>query len=354
MKQFDDYEYNVINGGNVSIMNYIGKSSEIVIPSEINGRPVIKIEMASFSGNRNIKKIVIPDSIKTIGQNAFSSCTALKEIVIPDSVKQIGVSAFSDCTSLERAVISNGIATVGAFMFRNCYSLTDVVIPDGITRIDTGAFRHCKKLKSVIIPDSVREICSEAFEYCLSLENVVIPDSVIKIGDNAFSDCPALSNLKLPDNLFCLNYRKNEFVVRKDRLEYVYILPEFQKIRETVLYLHMKFGSDRVGEFNEENVDRYVKFCVSLDLAENDNADFDYAKRRADKNLSQLALNDDIQRIKKAEQLGIRFSEDAVTSAIEKLNKSGNRSVEMMAYLMDYHARYYYNRSKKTDEFSLE
>ena len=113
-----------------------------------------------------VNEFVIPNSVTSIGDNAFRDCGSLTSIIIPDSVTSIGSSAFLGCTSL-----------------------ASVAIPDSVTSIGSSAFLGCTSLASVAIPNSVTSIGSYAFEDCTSLTSVTIPDSVTSIGSLAFYDC---------------------------------------------------------------------------------------------------------------------------------------------------------------------
>ena len=76
------------------------------------------------------------------------------EIIIPDSVTTIGENAFDDCTSLKSVTIPDGVTTIGGGAFRGCTSLTSINIPDSVTYIEEGAFRGCGKL-TVSLPGSL-------------------------------------------------------------------------------------------------------------------------------------------------------------------------------------------------------
>ena len=115
--------------------------------------------------DKNIKSVVIPEGVTTIGHAAFFGC-ALESVQMPASMTTIEQDAFSWCSSLE-----------------------NVVIPEGVTTIEDAAFISCKKLQSVEIPESVTEIESYTFAYCTNLERVKIPRSIAKIGPMAFEGC---------------------------------------------------------------------------------------------------------------------------------------------------------------------
>ena len=116
-----------------------------------------------------VTNIVIPNSVKGIGDNAFYGCTGLTSITIPDSVTSIGESAFEDCDSLTSITIGNSVTSIGAWAFYDCSRLTSISIPDSVTSIGDSAFSYCRSLTSIDIPDSVTSIGVDAFEGCNSL-----------------------------------------------------------------------------------------------------------------------------------------------------------------------------------------
>jgi hypothetical protein len=131
----------------VTITGYhrcIDRAEEMVIPREIRGTPTTRIGENSFSGCRDLKSVVIPDSVTRIGKEAFYDCKGLASVIIPDAVTSIGYRAFG-----------------------NCRALTSVTIPDSVESIGHGAFSSCEGLTSVVMPDSVTSIGENAFEWCV-------------------------------------------------------------------------------------------------------------------------------------------------------------------------------------------
>ncbi len=144
----------------------------------------------------------IPNSIKSIGTEAFARCRKLESITIPNSIISIGDKAFAFCYELKSIKIPNSVKSIGYGAFCNCIKLMSIAIPDSVINIDGYAFYGCKKLSSVTIPNSVTRIDYGAFAGCINLTDVYIPNSVTYIGDDAFGGC---SNLKEPiynDNCF--------------------------------------------------------------------------------------------------------------------------------------------------------
>ncbi len=156
---------------------------------------VTSIGLEAFHGCISLKTVTIPNSVKTIGESAFENCSSLTSITIPDSVTSIGGYTFYKCTELKTATLPKGITTIGTDMFRDCVNLESVNIPDNVTIIYDGAFNKCKKLKRITIPEGVDTIGGWAFSECSSLTEVIIPESVKKVGQCAFQLCTSLSKI---------------------------------------------------------------------------------------------------------------------------------------------------------------
>ena len=154
-----------------------------------------KSKIVSFR-NQKIESYIIPDSVTSIGDYAFSRCSSLSNIVIPDSVTDIGKCAFYFCSSLSNIVIPDSVTSIGNDAFSDCSSLSSIVIPDSVTDIGNDAFSHCSSLSNIVVPNSVISIGDRAFWDCSFLSNIVIPDSVTNIGNGAFHGCSLPYNLK--------------------------------------------------------------------------------------------------------------------------------------------------------------
>jgi len=90
-----DYEY-TLNDGQITINKYIGRDTDVTIPSTIDGAPVVKIGEGAFSGLQ-IRSVAIPSGVKEIDWFAFSACTVLEDVSIPSSVTSVGYGAFDYC-----------------------------------------------------------------------------------------------------------------------------------------------------------------------------------------------------------------------------------------------------------------
>ena len=176
--------------------------SKIVIPETYCGKAVTEIAYEGFSGEKlPLKEIVIPDTVQSIGERAFSGCSSLTAVRIPDGVTSIGDSTFSGCSALTAVRIPDSVTNIGQYAFASCSSLTAVKIPDGVTSIGFSTFSNCSGLTTVTIPDSVKGIGNNAFAGCSSLTTVTIPDSVKNIGQYAFEGCSGLTAVTISESV---------------------------------------------------------------------------------------------------------------------------------------------------------
>ena len=174
-----------------------------VAPSGVFSIPesVESIGNDAFKGCKNLTEVIIPSSVKIIRDKAFEGCTGLTQVTIPESVESIGENAFSNCTGLTQVTIPKSVDSIGVDAFKGCTGLTQVTIPESVESIGYGAFKGCMGLTQVIIPSSVKIIRDKAFKGCTGLTQVTIPESVEIIGENAFEGCTGLTEITIPNSV---------------------------------------------------------------------------------------------------------------------------------------------------------
>ena len=150
-----------------------------------------------YLNGEEVKDLVIPNSVTSIGSSAFSGCSGLTSVTIPNSVESIEYGAFYDCSGLTSVTIGNSVTSIGDLAFCGCFGLTSVTIGNSVTSIGNDAFCGCYGLTSVTIPNSVTSIGGEAFFGCFGLTSVTIGNSVESIGVNAFNGCSGLTSVTI-------------------------------------------------------------------------------------------------------------------------------------------------------------
>ena len=177
---------------------------------------VTSIESSAFSGCSSLTSIIIPNSVTSIVNNPFEGCYGLSSIVVEsgnhtyDSRENCNAIIETKSNTLiagcQNTVIPNSVTSIGNWAFSGCSSLTSITIPDGVKSIGNCAFKGCSSLSSFTIPNSVMRIEGQTFENCSSLTSVTIPNSVTSIGSSAFSGCSSLTSITIPNSVTSIGH----------------------------------------------------------------------------------------------------------------------------------------------------
>ena len=167
---------------------------------------VTSIGNEAFRGCTGMTNVTFSTSVASIGNYAFSDCDALTSITLPNSVTSIGDYAFHSCNNLATVTLGNRLTSIGIGAFYYCPSLTSIIIPNSVTSIGNYAFQDCDGLTSITILDSVTSIGDYAFHHCDKLATVTLGNGVPSIGSHAFSYCPSLTSVTMGSGVTWVNY----------------------------------------------------------------------------------------------------------------------------------------------------
>jgi len=189
------------NGGAITITRYIGTDRSVTIPSEIDGYPVTSIGPYAFASIYSVPVIIptitsvtIPDSVTSIGMDAFGGCTNLQIVMLGNHVANIGGDAFASCSSLTNINLPASVINLGSYVFAGCYNLTAITVDaNNPVYSSVNGVLFDKSRATLIeypgglsgnytIPGTVTNIADGAFAGCIGVTGVTIPDTVTYIG----------------------------------------------------------------------------------------------------------------------------------------------------------------------------
>lgn len=147
------YTENVANG-TYNVAAYNGTDMSVTIPSYFNGGEVVSVLTNAFS-NKDITDVYIPDTVKTLGDNAFGYCTKLKNVRLSAKLTSIPIACFSNCKLLKAISIPVSCTQIGYDAFASCTSLYQISVSKAVKVIASSAFEGCNKnILTVVAPKS--------------------------------------------------------------------------------------------------------------------------------------------------------------------------------------------------------
>ena len=214
------------------------------------GDSVKHIPACLCRGMKNLTFLTIPESVTSIGYEAFDDCSSLTSVTIGNSVTSIGSSAFRDCSSVTSLTLGNNLTTIGSSAFSSLGALTSVtqkapsieaycqgqvskllydsaslnddairiieingeevtdwVIPSSITKIEDYTFYNCPSITSVALPNTITSIGESAFENCTSITSVALSNTITSIGKSAFENCTSITAITIPNKVTRIGVR---------------------------------------------------------------------------------------------------------------------------------------------------
>ena len=222
---------------------------DLVIPDTVDGLPVVGIKSNAFRFSKELQRVELPQTVRTIGSGAFSFCGGLKEISLGSGLREIEGEAFRGCLLLEEIYLPESVEKIGSCAFEECKSLKALRLPKNVRELGTpyqqdGIFPGCtnlevvettpgclgcmsinsvlfssdgktllqypagKKTETYQIPEAVETIGSRAFAGAAFLREIRLSESTKFIREKAFENCTALETIRIGAGVQNLNAKK--------------------------------------------------------------------------------------------------------------------------------------------------
>ena len=230
---------------------YVGSGGDVIIPEEIgnaslmhafaNARGIRSLQYPScikrfwseeskpghFGSTKTLERLVFSEGLERIeGSGCFAECKNLKDVVLPDSLEYLGSSAFKNTPWYKQSVeVVEGCHYLGRFLISSDKEIVHANVREGTVMICDYAFKSRKSLISVSFPDTLKTIGEQAFNGCVELKEVRLPKSVQMVEGSCFSGCASLSYFEAlnPDGIISSNVFGSKLSAQIYYPEYVYI-----------------------------------------------------------------------------------------------------------------------------------
>ena len=192
------------NGVLTGVSGLSGSDITVEIPSEVNGIKVTEIGKDVFKDNKNVGRLIIPDSVTKLGYRMCSGCTALSEVRLPAGLTVIPDEAFDGCSSLRTVNFPDTLKEIRSDAFCGT-DLTEFIAPDSLTDVWAYAFKDCGALSAVELKN-VRSVGNGAFESCTALRSIRLSDKMTELSDHIFDGCSSLADIDMPDKPIAVSF----------------------------------------------------------------------------------------------------------------------------------------------------
>ena len=204
-----------------------GVFTHTAITKAVLPNSVVSIGNAAFSFCTDLTEVSLPNNLESIGAHAFSGCSSLMKINAPQTITRLEDYAFEDCTALSEIPVLNSLEFMGMAVFERTawygsqpdgfviygkdilYRYKGALpeggvinnLPSQIKSIAGGAFAELSDLTSIFLPDDVKFIGNRAFYRCNSLTSVRLPQELDRINVNTFHLCTSLEFIDIPEGV---------------------------------------------------------------------------------------------------------------------------------------------------------
>lgn len=175
------------------------------------GEGISYVSEEMFYNCTALKYVSLPNSLQNIGRHAFGVCKSLKALQLPKALDSLGDGAFSGCESLSNIELPESLQTIGTLCFYGCYKLSTIKVNPANTYLATDGKAIFNKDKTVLytaipvtsynVPSTVRELRYYAFSNQKDMTSITLPEGLVNISSYAFEFCSKLEHLVIPSTV---------------------------------------------------------------------------------------------------------------------------------------------------------
>lgn len=213
------------------LKKYQGNEPVVIIPDTVK-----EIGYGAFAGNITVLKVIMPDSVEKMDEAVFDGCENLMQIRFSHSLKEIPAHTCSNCFALEKVIIPEGVTTIGDEAFNSLdipMSYSEIKFPETLKSIEKDAFSNNDSVTKISLPDGLESIGTYAFAGNTSLVKVSIGDGITELSEGVFAGDTILKNVSLPYGLKNIG----KFVFEKDKnIEELYIPETVESVQNNIFW----------------------------------------------------------------------------------------------------------------------
>lgn len=213
-----DFIY-TIDQDEVRIEAYTGEKEYVIVPDEIEGKPVTSMGNNAFY-EKTVRCVTLPDSIREMGHHTFGGCTHLVYASMPESLEVLPDATFESCFRLRDPGLNDGLKRIEYTAFWGTHYMTELYLPETLEEIDDNAFVGCDYLGYIIVPEENKHFLGNDngtmllsadgekliwYSFMNEDEEYSVPEGVKQIYASAFRRAP-LTSVTLPDGLEYIGY----------------------------------------------------------------------------------------------------------------------------------------------------
>ncbi len=202
--EYEGLEYEDLGDGTAQLYSAASATGDVEIPATVydaegNAYTVVALRKSSFR-DAQVSTVTFPETLRSIGSSAFAHST-VKYIKFNEGLESIDRNAFYDCKSLDNVVLPSTLKELGEMAFIYCESLMKIAIPEGVTSLGMATFKECVRLETVDLPSTLTNFEEQVFSTCYSLESIAIPEGTTFLPESFCYQCTQLTDIQFPSTL---------------------------------------------------------------------------------------------------------------------------------------------------------